>query len=95
MKRLLKRAAGLIFSPAYARLTGTRHLLRTTDLSDEDIAERAGFESACAFTRAFVHHYGVGPQAHRGSHRACDPTIHPDVLASDVSAPVGGQKGHH
>ncbi len=65
MKRLLKRAAGLIFSPDYARLAGTRRLLRTTDHSDQDIAELTGFGSACEFRKAFIHQYGATPRTYR------------------------------
>jgi AraC-like DNA-binding protein len=50
---------------AHWRMFQSRNLLRQTDLSLEDIAERVGYGSAAAFALAFTRSQGIAPGAFR------------------------------
>lgn len=65
---LLIRLARLVFSPDYARLHGTRRLVRSSGLTDQRIAEVSGFANADAFRNAFAFQYGLDPLAYRHLH---------------------------
>lgn len=65
--RIFSRAAGM---PPYrfirqARLDRARHLLQTTDLPIQQIAEQTGFASLANFSAAFRSAFGMAPTAFR------------------------------
>ena len=68
LQHLLARAGRALFLPDYARVAGTRRLMRTTRLDDDAIAARSGFKTACEFTAAFTYQYGMSPQEYRQRH---------------------------
>lgn len=47
-----------------SRLSRAAEMLQTEDLSISEIAERCGFDSLCAFSRAFKNAYGMSPKAY-------------------------------
>lgn len=49
------------------RMKRASDLLHTTSLSVSEIAQKCGFESLYAFSRAFKTEYGVSPRAYRGT----------------------------
>ena len=72
-RRTLQRrldAEGTSFSALLAQVRGerARELLSRSDMSNNDIAERLGFDDASAFSRAFKSWTGVSPQAFRRAH---------------------------
>lgn len=50
------------------RMFQGRALLRQTDLSLDDIAERVGYGSAAAFSLAFARAHGMAPGSYRKQH---------------------------
>jgi AraC-like DNA-binding protein len=67
--RLLKRHTGCTFVSILrgARVRAARQLLRTTNLSMKQIADRAGFSSASRFDRDFKNVSGIPPTEYRVS----------------------------
>lgn len=47
-----------------SRLSRAAEMLQTENLSISEIAERCGFDSLCAFSRAFKNAYGMSPKAY-------------------------------
>jgi len=54
-------------------------LLATHTLSLTEVAERVGYESAAAFSRAFKKQFGVAP----GAYKRKEVTAHPDLRSTD------------
>lgn len=64
------------------RLQRAQHLLETTDLSIDDVAERCGFGAATTLRGHFSRRFTTSPQAYRRAFRARPP-------ASVASVPIG------
>ncbi len=66
---------GLVGEPpmryvAHWRLQVAAHLLRQTDISLAEVAERVGYRSGPGFARVFSREFGVGPGAYRRDHES-------------------------
>jgi transcriptional regulator GlxA family with amidase domain len=68
VRRTCPEAAGTYL--AHVRLDAATELLRTTSLPVGLVAERVGYTSEAAFSRAFKRRYGTPPARWRGGVRA-------------------------
>ncbi len=72
LSRIFTKKTGLSFTEYLItlRLKHTKHLLRTSEETIEQIAAAAGFSSNSYFTAVFKKHEGVTPSEYRAQHQA-------------------------